>query len=104
MAVYPSFVVYPGEKEIDSMSIIDKIGKGGEIKKYSSTLISDEGGRFFHDISNYEIYSASKEYLIKNPKFHWVNLSELKCLISFSNLVSIQLRAITTLILRLDEY
>lgn len=99
MAILPSYLIYPGEKEISSIELIKSIGNYSSIEEVRRVLISDEGGRFFRDVSYYELYLV-KEFTLNNEEsFHWVNLNELKLFLSYSNLVSIQLRAITSLLL-----
>lgn len=103
MAILPSYLTYPGEKEINSIELIRNIGFYTSIEEIRSVLISDEGGRFFRDVSIYELYLVKEFAINKEESFHWVNLNELKLLLSYSNLVSIQLRAITSLLLSIPN-
>lgn len=60
------------------------------------TAASDEGGRFFRDVSRYELVMTSPDD--ESPGV-WLRVSELKWLLANSNIVSIQLRGLTSLLL-----
>lgn len=60
---------------------------------------SDEGGRFMHHTSVFSIVRVENDYPAAENQF-WVSASLLKKLISLSNMTSIQLRAVCSLLIR----
>ncbi len=60
---------------------------------------SDEGGRFMHHTSIFSIVRVENDYPAAENQF-WVTASLLKKLISLSNMTSIQLRAVCSLLIR----
>ncbi|MFN5366842.1 MAG: NDP-hexose 2,3-dehydratase family protein, partial [Bacteroidota bacterium] len=60
---------------------------------------SDEGGRFMHHTSIFSIVRVETDYPAAENQF-WVSASLLKKLISLSNMTSIQLRAVCSILLR----
>lgn len=91
--ILPSRVVYPGEKFADKMSTIEGI-------VVAEFLQSDEGGRFFQHESIYQLIQVIGEFVIEHDQY-WVNAYTLKKLLSTSNLVSFQLRCISSLVLEM---
>jgi oxidase EvaA len=63
-----------------------------------STMESDEGGRFLSDTSSYELVLVPPDFQGGDGTF-WVNVAELKWFLSHSNLCSIQLRGLSSMLL-----
>jgi oxidase EvaA len=86
-ALLPSYLRYPG-------TTADSPPPQGKI--LLQTTESDEGGRFFCDTSHYELimdsYGADSNGV-------WLRISELKFLLSKSNICSIQLRCLASMLL-----
>ena len=59
---------------------------------------SEEGGRFLENENRYQLIQVQPEINIGN-EHTWVNVAEFKTLLATSNLVSIQLRCIASLVL-----
>lgn len=59
---------------------------------------SEEGGRFFENENRYQLIQVTPDIDIDQDHI-WVNVAEFKTLLATSNLVSIQLRAMASLIL-----
>lgn len=92
-AILPSFLRYPGcvsaaEDEIDweAMPLL------------AATTESDEGGRFYQSVSQYELRWSEHENPFDDPGAAWVRLSELKALLQTSNCCSIQLRGMASML------
>jgi len=83
-ALLPSHLRYPGAPSAEQSA-------GGRV--LLRTAASDEGGRFFRDVSRYELVMTSPDD--ESPGV-WLRVSELKWLLANSNLVSIQLRGLTS--------
>ena len=91
IGIGPSFLTYPGyDKNQD-----DKIN-GKVIYEFNH---SDEGGRFIRNDSIYRVYQVDKKYKI-NENQYWVNTYTLKKILSTSNMATIQLRCICSLLLK----
>lgn len=86
-ALLPSYLRYPGASS-DELPPLTKV--------LLQTTESDEGGRFFCDTSRYELilHSGSTE-----PDGVWLRVSELKFLLANSNICSIQLRCLASMLL-----
>ena len=63
-----------------------------------STMESDEGGRFLHDTSRYELVMVSPDHECGDGQF-WIGISELKWFLSHSNFCAIQLRSLSSMLL-----
>ena len=63
-----------------------------------STMESDEGGRFLSDTSCYEIVQVTHDHATGAGE-SWVNVAELKWFLAHSNLCSIQLRGLASMLL-----
>lgn len=98
-ALFPTVFYYPGAASVDSIYLLKKNVKSDYFNLKSSVLNSDEGGRFFQDISKYEIYEASENAVSNIENTYWLNISEMKLFLAMSNIVSIQLRAILSQLL-----
>lgn len=85
----PSEIVYPGENK--QVSLLK-----GEV--LMDLLQSEEGGRFLENENRYQLIQVHEEVDL-GDEYIWVNVSELKTLLSTSNMVSIQLRCIASLLL-----
>lgn len=84
-ALAPSFVRYPGEEtaQPDWLS--------GAKSEVTSTIESDEGGRFYRDASRYRIVRTESDC---GSGGVWLRLSELKAMLRLSCVCTIQLRGI----------
>ncbi len=85
----PSVMLYPGENT-------DGVTKLGEV--YRTFEHSEEGGRFLHYESIFEVRNVEPDMPHDEHQF-WVSALELKNLFKHSNMVCIQLRVITSSIL-----
>ena len=98
VAVCASFVRYPGRPISETESRMDQ--------RFSSTRVlarteeCDEGGRFFQDSNIYEVIEVSGEAGPDDGV--WVTVSELKFLLAQSQVCSIQLRAISSMLLGVE--
>ena len=63
-----------------------------------STLESDEGGRFLSDTSRYELVLVPEDCARADGSF-WVSVAELKWFLAHSNLCSIQVRGLSSMLL-----
>jgi dTDP-4-dehydro-6-deoxy-alpha-D-glucopyranose 2,3-dehydratase len=91
-AIAPSHVVYPGA----TAPALDWLhGR----PTWSSTVESDEGGRFYRDASRYQIVHVDDAGDIPAQGGAWVRLPELKLLLRMSNLCTIQLRGVVSQLL-----
>jgi len=86
-ALLPSYLRYPGATSDQR----PPLGKA-----IMQTTESDEGGRFYCDASRYEIVMASGD---DEAEGVWLRVSELKWLLANSNLCSIQLRGLASMLL-----
>lgn len=91
-ALLPSYLRYPGDAAIDSPL---------PGKLLARTRESDEGGRFYQDASVYELVLVAPQREVAGC---WLRLSELKALLSGSNICSIQLRVISSLLLAAFDF
>lgn len=89
----PSHIRYPG-------SILERPEwlETAALTEWISTVESDEGGRFFQDATHYQLVWLEEGCDI-DEKGYWVSVAELKALLRISNTVSIQLRALASLLL-----
>ena len=85
----PSEIVDPTE---DSKITVLK----GEV--LADLLQSEEGGRFLENENRYQLIQVQPNVKIDRDQI-WVNAAEFKTILSTSNMVSIQLRAIASLVL-----
>lgn len=99
-AVFPSYVRHPGLTHDPSGTWIYDALVASQTAVISMTVESDEGGRFFRDETNFEVYLIS-EPIDFGPRHFWITLSELKYLLNCSNFCSLQLRCIASVLLAL---
>lgn len=90
-ALLPSRLVYPGGQAWDAAEL-----PGAAL---CGILVSDEGGRFFRDTSTYELRLLAPGEAVAEADGVWLSVSELKRLLQHSNLCSIQLRGLASLLL-----
>jgi oxidase EvaA len=93
-SILPSFVSYPGEKSVNIPSWVD------ESEELVSFIQSDEGGRFYRHESIYKLIQVMEDVEVMDDQF-WVSLPFFKQLLKTSNLVSFQLRCISSVLLEL---
>ena len=85
----PSEVAYPGEdKEVCLVN--------GEV--LVDLVQSEEGGRFLENENRYQLIEIDEQSDV-DDECVWVDSSEFKTLLATSNMVSIQLRCIASLLL-----
>ena len=89
-ALAPSYVRYPGTAGEPPAWLVE-----GE--RLSRTTESDEGGRFFRDVSVYEVVDTDEAFA--GEPGAWLRLSELKLLLRMSNVCTIQLRGVLSQLL-----
>ena len=92
--VGPSFVRYPG-------TIAESPAWLEGARTLSSTLESDEGGRFYRDASRYEVLELAPGAASAEDGV-WARVSELKALLRMSNVCTIQLRGIASHLLAIE--
>lgn len=97
-ALAPTYLRYPGEPGEAPEWL-----RPPEAHVWSSTLESDEGGRFYRDASRYEIVRVDDARQPEVESGFWLRLSELKQLLCMSNLCTIQLRGIVSQLLGVTE-
>lgn len=83
-AVVPSRLEYPGDPGVDANARALPTGPG-----VVSSLESDEGGRFYQDISRYTTRPIGSSDL----DLTWIRVSEFKALLRHSTTISMQLRS-----------
>lgn len=64
-----------------------------------SITLSEEGGRFYKDENSYQIRMISDEMIIEGNQ-RWVTIGTLKQILKSSNVASIQLRVISSLLMK----
>lgn len=92
----PTLMTYPGGADSPTSPIED-----GSIRSLTSTIESDEGGRFYKDESLYQMFDGGKMDGDPLDDGIWINLNELKFLLNTSNICTIQLRGLASHILTL---
>lgn len=92
-AIFPTCYYYPGNAPRKSLEMINEIIEYNNIDLISTVENSDEGGRFYQDVSYYELYKVDNQIKIIGNNLVWLNLKELYIFLNMSNIVSIQLRA-----------
>jgi oxidase EvaA len=90
----PTYIVYPGEN-FQNQTTSDKEGQ-----VLSEVIQSEEGGRFYLNENLYQVILVDRG-LVGNKDQFWISLAHLKELLKTSNKVSIQLRCIASLILKI---
>ena len=97
-ALGPSYVRYPGRplRKTD----LDWDRNHASFCILAHTNESDEGGRFFQDTSAYQILEVDDGY--ETDDGFWLRISELKLMLAHSQICSIQLRAISSLLLGVE--
>ena len=61
--------------------------------------LSEEGGRFLHEITNYRIIEVPSDSPLSGPGDHWLSPAGLRQILQSSNLASIHLRCVASLVL-----
>jgi len=90
----PSHVRYPGERSPRPPDV------PASYRTLLATTESDEGGRFFRDASRYELALVDGEdgFDAAEHGMHWLTLAELKRFLRASNVCTIQLRGVASLL------
>lgn len=91
-ALLPTWLRYPGELPIAAPII------GRPLLR---TTESDEGGRFYHDASLYELIMIDPAAVPLEDGMSWISVAELRLLLQQSNVCSIQLRTLSSMLLGL---
>ena len=82
--------------EIEAL-FLDKLEKGEGVR--TKVVLSEEGGRFYHEQNQNVIIEVEKEKLGSLPDgFFWLDLATLVEMIQYNNCVNIQLRNLISLI------
>lgn len=92
-ALAPSLLVYPGQ----APATADWLEADPVV--WSSTEESDEGGRFFQDVSRYQLVRVDDHLQPDASDGFWLRVSELKLFLRMSNVCSIQLRGLASQLL-----
>lgn len=90
-SIAPSYLIYPNEHVSSELNQV-----GQTLYKYTQ---SDEGGRFINHEYLFRIAEVHKDIPITEHQF-WVSSEELKKILSMSNLASIQLRNICSVLIK----
>ena len=90
----PSYIIYPGENHQNQTTFYK------EGKVLTEVIQSEEGGRFYLNENIYQIILVDRDFEGDESQF-WVCVEALKGLLKTSNKVSIQLRCIASLILKI---
>ncbi|HAC63200.1 MAG TPA: hypothetical protein DCF68_06575 [Cyanothece sp. UBA12306] len=90
----PSYVIYPGENKQNHTTFY----KGGQV--LYEVIQSEEGGRFYLNENIYQIILVDTSFECNDEQF-WVSVDIFKGLLKTSNKVSIQLRCLASLILKI---
>ena len=93
-ALVPSYLRYPGEPGQPPTWFTDE-----RAVTWSETTESDEGGRFYCDASTYTIKRVDDAEQPADQDGVWLRASELKFILTLSNLCSIQLRGLVSQLL-----
>lgn len=68
------------------------------------SMLSDEGGRFYHNQSRHIIIELEPETSFDIPiNYHWMTLSQIQKFSQFSNLLNIELRSILACVSPVDD-
>jgi oxidase EvaA len=97
-ALLPTHLRYPGVEG----PLPDWLQAPGA-KVLTSTVESDEGGRFFRDASRYELVLIDEARPPQPEGGHWLSVSELKVMLATSCLCSIQLRGLASHLLAVAD-
>ena len=97
-ALLPSYLRYPG-----SLGSLPEWLADDRATIWSETIESDEGGRFYRDTSRYEIVRTDNGPEPSGNDGRWLWLSELKLMLSTSNVCAIQLRGLTSQLLGVTD-
>ena len=63
-------------------------------------ILSEEGGRFYHEENRNVIFEASEDELLELPEgYFWVDFATLNHMVTINNCLNIQLRNLLSLIL-----
>jgi len=104
-ALAPSFLRYPGQPAGEAEEHFFALVEDDNPQVLIETRESDEGGRFFNDVSKLSLIlvDGGSSYLDAWPDSYWVSISEFKLLLKRSNLCAIQLRCMASFLLGLDR-
>ena len=92
MTILPSTLIYPGElNDVDHLCTDDEV--------ISEMYLCDEGGRFYLNDNHFQVLRAKKNMPIQEDQV-WISAVTLKKLLKMSNKVSIQLRCLSSLIVK----
>jgi oxidase EvaA len=95
-ALLPTYLKYPGCTVDSRIAAID----WESLPLIAGTLESDEGGRFYHNLSRYELRWCKEHSPLGESADHaWIRISELKAALLQSNCCSIQLRALASMLI-----
>lgn len=90
----PSFTIYPGDNTRQLTQLFD------QPSLRSSTILSEEGGRFFKNESIYRVLLVEDDFEIGEQQ-QWVTAEALKTILQSSSRASLQLRCSASLVLDL---
>ena len=94
----PSYLRYQGDAGAPPDWLVPSMDQ-----KWSESLESDEGGRFFQDASTFSVVKCGSLPVEPDTKDGaWVRLSELKFFLAQSNICTIQLRGIVSHLLAVE--
>ena len=97
-AICASYVRYPGRPAGGVEARLD--GAADSFRVLARTEECDEGGRFFQDTNTYEVIEVGVDDVPLEGV--WVSVAELKFLLARSQVCSIQLRAISSMLLGVE--
>ena len=81
---------------------IQELEHSGDARVLAASRFSDEGGRFLHTVSRYEVLQVSGDALriVPDADEVWLTLGQFKALIDAGELVSSEARSVRSLLLR----
>lgn len=95
-AIAPSYLVYP--EDSNKLEIASQLFDEKEIIK--EMILSEEGGRFYRNENIYQVILVNNEFDISENQY-WISGNDLKNVLKSSNMATIQLRCIASLVLDL---
>lgn len=102
VALLPSVLHYPGDSGDRKTRVEETMASFSQVM-LARTTESDEGGRFYNDVSIYEIILINGGAPdCDEPHMAWISISELKQFLTWSNFCSIQLRGLASMFLSID--
>lgn len=102
-ALAPSYLRYPGRDRPSCSAFGEAAPDQLAGEKLACTIDPDEGERFYHDVSDYEVICLRDAGQEPAPgSGQWLTVAELKTFLCRSNFCSIQLRGLASMLLGIE--